>query len=159
MAAISLYASVTSFIVRHRDVTRRLFKTLQALSLYQDVDTVASLCFSNINHNQNAIQQMVNYVIMWQALQRLYNVGWISNSWFSLLWWDGHVGLQNNGKMSLFVGFFENFFTSVKLIWEGWRRFFTGFLGGLSMPQCFLLETCCKSVLTGNCNSWNRLPQ
>ena len=24
-----------------------------------------------------------------------------SCSWFSLAWWDGHVGVQNNGKMSL----------------------------------------------------------
>ena len=23
------------------------------------------------------------------------------NSWFSLMWWDGHVGVQTNGKMSL----------------------------------------------------------
>ena len=23
------------------------------------------------------------------------------NSWFSLTWWDGHVGVKNNGKMSL----------------------------------------------------------
>ena len=22
-------------------------------------------------------------------------------SWFSLTWWDGHVGVQNDGKMSL----------------------------------------------------------
>ena len=25
----------------------------------------------------------------------------LSNSWFSVTWWDGHVGAQNNGKMSL----------------------------------------------------------
>ena len=24
-----------------------------------------------------------------------------NNSWFSLRWWDGQVGVQNNGKMSL----------------------------------------------------------
>ena len=34
----------------------------------------------------------------------LINKSWLintENSWFSLTWWDGHVGVQNNGKMSL----------------------------------------------------------
>ena len=116
MAAISLYATVTSFIVRHRDVvTRRLLKHCKHCPFTKILTLLppcvgVTKCFSIINHSQNAIQQVANYVIMWQALQRLYNIGWISYSWFSLLWWDGHVVLQNNGKISLFVGFFEKHF-------------------------------------------------
>ena len=30
-----------------------------------------------------------------------YLHGIADNFWFSLMWWDGHVGVQNNGKMSL----------------------------------------------------------
>ena len=94
----SLYATVTSrgdFLkhCKHCPYTKILTLLLLCVGV--------SKCFSNINHNQNAIQQVVNYVIMWQALQRLYNVGWISYSWFSLMWWDGHVLVQNNSKMLL----------------------------------------------------------
>ena len=31
-------------------------------------------------------------------------VNFHGNSWFSLTWWDDHVGVQNNGKMSLEFG-------------------------------------------------------
>ena len=35
------------------------------------------------------------------SLNGLSQASCFTNSWFSLTWWDGHVGVQNNGKMSL----------------------------------------------------------
>ena len=81
------------------------------------------------------------------------------------------------GSTAFRLFLWKTFFTSVKLIWEGWRSsvdaFFPGFLDWLPMAPnlsgydfsqrwpCFPLESCCKSVLPGNCNTWtrSRLPQ
>ena len=43
-----------------------------------------------------AVLHQLSYQANLQLVVMLFD-----NSWFSLTWWDGHVGVQNNGKMSL----------------------------------------------------------